>query len=310
MAVSQTTTVGPDVVVPGSQQLAPAFFAVVTVVAITVAVVSFVRRRRRTAQELPRRRPVVLSIAVVVALVGAGLTAVNLPPPFFVPRFGTLSRLLPAEAFFYRPIQDLPVAADSARWISAMDGLPLAPGISGEVIDGIVWGTPFNMVDRATAMQDVSIKLAPDTSFPGPYPIADPAYIEWMPTYGFDQHYIAVDEDRKLMWELLSTRAWFGRWEADSGARWHLDQLTYGEGSTIATGLPLLPGTVTYDEVAAGQVGPRDPGGRPGDGPGFASSGRPSAPTAGRPIRMRHPRGPGSASAATPTCRNWVRRPV
>lgn len=243
-------------VVPGSQQLAPAFFGVVAAAAFTVAVITFIRRQRRRRREpdLPRRRPVVLAVALTVALVASGLTVVSRPPPFFVPRFGPLPRLLPPEAFFYRTVADLPVSVDSRRWIAALGGQRLSPGISGDVVDGVVFGIPFNLVNRATPTRDVSIKLTPATSYPGPYPISDPAYIESMPTYGFDQHYIAVDARRRLMWELLSTRSWFGRWEADSGALWRMDRLSYGQGSTIAAGLPLLPGTVTYDEVARGHV--------------------------------------------------------
>jgi hypothetical protein len=47
---------------------------------------------------------------------------------------------------------------------------------------------------------------------------------------------------------------WFGRWQADAGARWDLDSLDYGGPATTVSRLPLLPGVLTYQEVAAGRV--------------------------------------------------------
>jgi hypothetical protein len=203
---------------------------------------------------------VLTAVVGVVALVGAALAVANRPLPFEVPEFPALPRLLPEQAFFYRPATDLPVSANSDRWIGSLTGadgaaLPLVAGFSGDVVDGVVFGLPFNPVDRTTARVDVDIVAYPDLSFRGSYPMADPAYIESMPSYGIDNHYVAVDPEARSMWELLSTRRWFGRWFADAGARWSMDSLEYGRGATIAAGLPLLPGTITFDEVAAGRVG-------------------------------------------------------
>ena len=54
--------------------------------------------------------------------------------------------------------------------------------------------------------------------------------------------------------ELIAASRWFGRWEADAGALWNLDDLGYPTSSTTASGLPLLPGTLTFDEVTGGEV--------------------------------------------------------
>lgn len=247
-----TEVVGPDVVTPGSSHLAPVFFGFVTMAFLTVAVVAFVLRRRRPAEI--RRRPIVLGGATAGVVVFAIVTGIALPPAFFTPEFPPLGRLFPDEAFLYRTTEDLPVAEQSDRWIETLPDLPVMAGFGGPASGGVVFGIPFNLVDDDTPRKPVDIKLATDRSFPGPYPITDPAYIESMPTYGFDNHYIAVDRKGRTMWELLSARAWFGRWQADAGARWDLDDLTYPSGSTIAAGLPLLAGTLTYDEVAAGEV--------------------------------------------------------
>jgi hypothetical protein len=253
--VGHPLTGSQDVVLPGSQQLAPAFFLFLCVVAIGGVAVGLLRRRRRARRGEPAKRPVVTACFAVAALLAAVMTAATWPPPFEVPTFAPLPQLLPDDAVFYRSASDLPVSEDSERWIAALGDLRLGAGFSGEVVDGVVFGIPFNEVGPSTPTQRVSIELWGGGSYQGDYPISDPAYIESMPTYGFDQHYIAVDRERRLVWELLNARAWFGRWQADSGARWSMDDLEYGEGSTIAAGLPLLPGTITYDEVASGRIG-------------------------------------------------------
>jgi hypothetical protein len=297
---AELAVIGSVVRVPGSDQLVFAL-GVVAFLAGAVALAAVLVVRRRRARRGDRRRPVVLAAVAVVALVGAALAVANRPVPFEVPEFPPLPRLLPAEAVFYRPATDLPVAEDSRRWIGALvdaDGEPwrLNAGFSGRVVNGVVWGLPFNVVDDLTPRRDVRIVLWTEQSAPGPYPIGASPYIESMPTFGIDNHYLAIDPDRGWAWELLSARRWFGRWYADSGARWRTDSLAYPEGLTIAAGLPLLPGTITYDEVAAGRIGHVILAGSPvvGKGPPVwparatdGTSENPDAPPMGAWLRLR-----------------------
>ena len=161
--------------------------------------------------------------------------------------------LLPEEAFFHRPIDDLAVHPDSDRWVDAMGGMDLVAGFGGEPRQGVVFGIPSILSTTKTPRTDVRFR-SPGDDYEGPYPVADPAYIESMPTYGFDNHYVALDTAGASMWELIGMTVWFGTWEADAGARWDLHSLDYGGPSTIAAGLPLLAGVVGFDEVAAGAV--------------------------------------------------------
>lgn len=250
---AQAEVVGPQVNLPGSQQLAPVVFGLLTLGWLAALVVSLLVRRARN-RDGHRPFPAVSVVVGLLAVASLVLTLVWWPPPFTSPEFPPTGRLFPAEAFFYRPVQDLPVAADSDRWIAALGDEQLAAGFGGEPVDGVVFGIPFNPVDADTPTTEVTIRRAQERSYTGPYPIADPAYIESMPTYGFDNHYVALDRDARRMWELIGTTVWFGRWEADSGALWDLDSLDYGGPATTASRLPLLPGVVTYDEVAAGAV--------------------------------------------------------
>lgn len=246
--------VGSDVVLPGSEHLAPAFWLFVCLVSVIGLLVTwFIRRRRRRAGR-ERGRPVVLGGFAATLAVAAVLAALTWPPPFTSPEFPPLGRLLREEAFFHRTVADVPVSAESDRWVSSFADRPLVAGFGGDPVQGVVFGMPFNPVDSSTPRKKVDIVLWKAKSFHGEYPIADPAYIESMPTYGFDNHYVAIDLEERIMWELNGTRVWFGRWEADSGAKWDLDELRFPQASTMASGLPIMPGVLTWDEVQAGEV--------------------------------------------------------
>lgn len=255
MSDQSPAVVGPDVLIPGSDFLLGGVGRVLLLIGVpllVVAVVLLVRRRRRQPDR--PRRPVLVVTATAMVAVGGLLTAVYWPPAFFAPEFPPLPRLLPEDAVFYREVTDLPVAEDSERMIASQGGLPLGSGFRSEVQQGVLWGNPFNVVEPDTPMEDVELTQYPELSHRGRYPMTDPAYIESLPTYHFDQHYLAVDLDRRQSWELIAARRWFGRWQAGAGATWSMDSLDYPDGWTIAAGLPLLPGTITYDEVAGGRI--------------------------------------------------------
>ncbi|MFM7067874.1 MAG: hypothetical protein ACKOYM_00290 [Actinomycetes bacterium] len=244
---------GPDTALPGSQHVAPLFFGLIALVALIAVAVTAVRWRRRLRKGVVAR-PVGLIVSGVIAAISLALLGVALPPKFFVPEFPALPRLFPEQAFFYRPITDLPVAAASDRWIASQRGASLSPAFSGEVVMGSVNGVPFNPVDASTERHQINFTQFPATSPREPVPIADPAYIETMPAYTYDQHYVGIDVAAGQMWELIAVRKWWSRWEADAGALWDLDSLDFAKGSTIASGMPLFPMVITYEEVAAGAV--------------------------------------------------------
>ncbi len=252
---AQESVTGPQVNLPGSQQLAPTLFLLLTLGSLAaLAVALLVRRHRSKNTEGAKARPIVVGLLGVLSVFALVMTMIWWPPPFRSPEFPPIGRLFPDEAFFYRSADDLPVHPDSDRFIAAMGDDPLAAGFGGQPRQGVVFGIPFNLVDDSTPRTRVTFRGSSTRSYDGPFPVTDPAYIESMPTYGFDNHYVALDRPGRRMWELIGTVIWFGRWEADAGSFWDLDSLEFGTSGTTVSGLPLLPGLLSYDEVAAGRV--------------------------------------------------------
>ena len=246
-----------DLLIPGSDFLIAGLSRVALAVgAIGLLVIVVSRLIRRKGIRLDGKivsKPLV--VIATIAVVGLVATVLSWPPKFETPEFPELpAQLLPSNSLFYRPIDDLPVAADSERWISALKSMPLVAPFGGNPYLGNVAGMPFNVVDDSTKRVDVTLTEYPDVSFKGPYPIADPPLIEGLPNYGNDQHYLAVDTKQRRAWELIALRRWFTRWEAGAGGTWSMDSLDYPDGSTIVARLPLLPGVVRYEEVASGSV--------------------------------------------------------
>jgi hypothetical protein len=225
-----------------------------TLVGLIVLVGYLLLRRRRTRRHmLPPKRRWVVAPAVVV-LVGVGTAVWFRPPPVEVPEFPALPRILPAEAFYYTDVTALPAHQDSAEMIRSIGGIPLNPAAGSALRNGSVPGRPFNIADSDTDLERVNVTYKKN-SFDGDYPITDPTYIESMPTYQMDNHYIAIDFGARRMWELGNARVYFGRWEADAGTVWDLDSLDYPPGRVTGSGLPILPGLFTYEQVASGSVG-------------------------------------------------------
>src|SRR6185369_14564825 len=70
-------------------------------------------------------------------------------------------------------------------------------------------------------------------------------------------HILMVDTDACRLYELFNARLVSGHWAAGSGATWDLRSNALrpaGWTSADAAGLPIVPGLVRYDEVAAGAI--------------------------------------------------------
>lgn len=141
------------------------------------------------------------------------------------------------------------MAANSATLVATIGaGAHLHPDF-GSYAD---YGIPYNVVAAGTARVHVSFDYA-DESDIGPYPIPLHPRIE----AGSDRHLLMWDTAACRLYELFAAAKTASGWHAGSGAIWDLRSNALrpdGWTSADAAGLPILPGLVRYDEVAAGVV--------------------------------------------------------
>jgi hypothetical protein len=165
--------------------------------------------------------------------------------------------VLPADNVWNTRIDTLPVSALSASYIASMGGSTGLHPDFGTVYDGAPNGIPFVLVPGTQPRVPVSFTYA-DESDPGPYPVPTSAPIEGGPSSTGDRHVLVVDSSACKLYELYSAFPNAdGSWSAGAGAVYPLasDALRpAGWTSADAAGLPILPGLVRYDEVAAGQI--------------------------------------------------------
>ena len=115
------------------------------------------------------------------------------------------------------------------------------------------YGIPYNVVSSKKVHKvHVSFDYA-DESDKVAYPM--PAHPRQ--EGGGDAHVLIVDKTACRLYELYAAHESGGSWKAGSGAVWNLRSNHLrpdGWTSADAAGLPILPGLVRYDEVAAGVI--------------------------------------------------------
>ncbi len=165
------------------------------------------------------------------------------------------NKLLPADNPWNTDISRQPVDDNSDTLIASIGvGKPLHPDF------GTKYGIPYVVVKGTQAKVGVEFEYK-DESDPGPYPVPPDAPIEGgadAPS-GSDRHVLVLDRDHWKLYELYSSFPLEGgkRWKAGSGAIFDLKSNKLrpeGWTSADAAGLPILPGLVRYDEVAAGEI--------------------------------------------------------
>jgi hypothetical protein len=129
---------------------------------------------------------------------------------------------------------------------------------SGEY-QGSTIGIPYEVVGSSQAGVAINFTAYGDESDPGPMPVPANAAIEGDPNPGNgDRHVLVLDNNNCFLYELYnSSKNSNGSWNADSAAVWDLlnnEQRPWTWTSADAAGLPIFPGLVRYDEVAAGAI--------------------------------------------------------
>ena len=178
--------------------------------------------------------------------------------------------VLPANNYWNTPIDTLPVHASSGAWVTTI-GLStrLHPDWGNVLEDN--FGIPFVTVSAGQP----TVPICPDTNNaqcafwdesddgtpPFNYPIPPNAPIEGGPASTGDRHVIVVDTSSCTLYELFSAYPQGGptnAWNAASFARFDLNANAplrpTGWTSADAAGLPIFPGLVRWEEVAAGEI--------------------------------------------------------
>ncbi len=157
--------------------------------------------------------------------------------------------LFPADNAWRQNVSALPLNSHSAAWVASIGtGGFLHPDFGSDPSYGI----PYSVVPVAQSSVPITFTAYGDESDPGPYPIPVTAKVE----AGGDAHVLVASANCHL-YELYGAARRGNGWTAQSGAVFDLrsDALRpAGWTSADAAGLPILPGLVRPDEIAAGHI--------------------------------------------------------
>jgi hypothetical protein len=166
-------------------------------------------------------------------------------------------QVLPTNNIWNTPIDTLPVLSNSASMVSTIGA---SRGFHADFGSG-TWnggpiGIPFITVPGSQTKYPASFRWA-DESDPGPYAVPLNAPIEGGSASDGDRHAIAIDTDNCVLYELYRAFPGSNTWVADSGAIFNLRSNALRPStwtSADAAGLPIMPGLVTFEEVASGEI--------------------------------------------------------
>jgi len=165
----------------------------------------------------------------------------------------------PSDNLWNKDISAANVDPNSANYINYIGStVGLHPDFGSGEYDGSYMGIPYTVVDSSQALIPITYTAYGSESDAGPMPIPLTAPIEGYPNPGTgDRHVLVLDNANCFLYELYSSYPQTSSWNAGSGAVWDLladEQRPYTWTSADAAGLPIFPGLVRYDEVAAGAI--------------------------------------------------------
>lgn len=200
---------------------------------------------------LPRRA---LLVAALGAFGIASLCLTGCQPT--VP--DTSCPMFPADSHWHASVKALPVLSNSSSIVGTVGSTAgLKADFGSGLWDGGPIGIPYVVVPGTQPKVRVTFDYA-DESDAGPYPIPANPPIEGGTQGTGDRHILIVDKGACRLYELYDAHpTGTSAWTAGSGAIWDLRSNALRPASWTsadAAGLPILPGLVRYDEVAAGRI--------------------------------------------------------
>lgn len=175
---------------------------------------------------------------------------------------GSLNGFIPFQAdnLWNKDISSAPIDPNSTALINFIGAsVTIHPDFGSGLYQGSSIGIPYVVVDSTQPFVPINFTAYGDESDPGPMPVPANAPIEGYPNPGNgDRHVLVLDNNNCWLYELYSASPGSGgAWNAASAAVWDLqndEQRPWTWTSADAAGLPIFPGLVRYDEVAAGQI--------------------------------------------------------
>jgi hypothetical protein len=170
-------------------------------------------------------------------------------------------QVFPEDNIWNTPVDELPVHPLSDDYIATIgEDVGMHPdfgsGFWPEDSESPI-GIPYTLVDGSQEMVEINYTDYGDESDEGPMPIPADALIEGGEDGDGDRHVLVVDDENCMLYELYYSFPTSEGWDASSGAVYelneHLLRPLYWT-SADAAGLPIFPGLVRYEEVAAGEI--------------------------------------------------------
>jgi len=166
-------------------------------------------------------------------------------------------KVLPADNIWNTRIDQLPVHPSSSTWVSTIGASsPLHPDFGFGLYNGGPIGIPYVTVPGTQTKYPATFTYQSESDT-GPYAIPLNAPIEGGSSSTGDRHVISVDTDNCVLYEIYDAYPHTGSWQGGSGAIFNLlsDALRPATWTSAdAAGLPIFPGLVRHDEVAAGAI--------------------------------------------------------
>jgi len=166
------------------------------------------------------------------------------------------ARIFPVANPWNKHISAEPVDPFSSQIISNFSTSALKADFGGGLWNGAPIGIPYVVVcGNAPKLAVNFTDFYGDESDAGPYAIPLTAPVEG--NGSGDTHVISVDIENGILYELFNAHVNGNRWDASSGAIYHLNTNALspeGWTSADAAGLPIFAGLVRYDQILKGEI--------------------------------------------------------